>query len=83
MLTPGQRKLSQNGLFIKDLDEECWRMMPTFCRKVLEKSGISIDIPPEVQLIDSRADIAARILSYPSSKHLLLKQLYKLLHSVL
>ncbi len=55
-----ENAMTQNGLFIKELDEELLGLIPENLRKVMQKNGIVLDIPPSIKLIKSRADIARK-----------------------
>lgn len=55
-----ENAMTQNGLFIKELDEELMALIPENLRKVMRKNGIVLDIPASVKLIKSRADIARK-----------------------
>ena len=55
-----ENALTQNGLFIKELDGELLAGIPTKLREAIEKNGIALDIPASVKLIKSRSDIAKK-----------------------
>ncbi len=55
-----ENAMTQNGLFIKELDEELLGLIPENLRKVMQKNGIVLDIPASIKLIKSRADIARK-----------------------
>lgn len=54
----GEKALTQNGLYIKDLDDRYFAMMPQSISSLLQEAGIVIDLPPKVKLIKSRNNIA-------------------------
>jgi hypothetical protein len=60
MYNSHENMLTQNGLFIREIDEELLKSIPRKIRKYLEKDGIVIDIPLKIQLIRSRGDIAKK-----------------------
>ena len=55
-----ENAMTQNGLFIKELDEELLDTIPENIKKIFGKLGIVVDIPPKVKLIKSRNDIARK-----------------------
>jgi len=55
-----ENAMTQNGLFIKELDEELLAIIPENLRKAMQKNGIVLDIPASIKLIKSRADIARK-----------------------
>lgn len=55
-----ENAMTQNGLFIKELDEELLEMIPEHLKKVMQKNGIVVDIPASIKLIKSRSDIARK-----------------------
>jgi hypothetical protein len=60
MYSANENALTQNGLFVKELDDEILSCIPENIRKFLLKSGIVIDIPAKIKLIKSRANIARK-----------------------
>jgi hypothetical protein len=56
--------VTQQGLFIKNVDVEYLGDMPSAIRQELEKTGVVIDLPKKVELIRSRADIARKQVYY-------------------
>jgi len=55
-----ENAMTQNGLSIKELDQELLTTIPENLRKAMQKSGIVLDIPASIKLIKSRADIARK-----------------------
>lgn len=55
-----ENAMTQNGLFIKELEKELLELIPENLRKVMQKNGIVLDIPASIKLIKSRADIARK-----------------------
>ena len=60
-----ENAMTQNGLLIKELDEELLAMIPENLKKVMQKNGIVLDIPASIKLIKSRADIAGKQVIIP------------------
>ncbi len=52
--------VTQNGLFVRNLDNEWLKDIPKKLLPVLLKEGIVVDIPTSIQLIKSRNDIAKK-----------------------
>ncbi|MBU0661581.1 ATP-binding protein [Patescibacteria group bacterium] len=55
-----ENALTQNGLFIKELDKEILGELPKVFQEYVEENGIVLDIPASIKLIKSRGDIAKK-----------------------
>lgn len=53
-----ENAITQKGLFIKEIPSYWYNHLPDNITKAVIKAGIVIDIPPNIRLIKSRADIA-------------------------
>lgn len=54
----GENTVTQNGLYMNELDFQYTAQIPGIIRQILLQQGIVIDIPSSIHLIDSRTDIA-------------------------
>ncbi|MFZ2886954.1 MAG: hypothetical protein WA021_04005, partial [Minisyncoccia bacterium] len=60
--------VTQQGLYIKNIDREYTRGLPRSIHTELQRTGIVIDVPKNIELIGSRADIARKQEVFPILK---------------
>ncbi len=55
-----ENALTQNGIFVRELDDEYWVKVPGHVKETLTREGLVIDLPPGIELIVSGNNLARK-----------------------